>query len=246
MAILAYKGHRCRLTCDTMAFVLQEDSFPRCALHNREMTMFCRNETCKQIICCKCRVAGHFSHNVVGIEEQKVECNKALYDAMNFIKDRTQELYESKTCVNDHYEFALAEVELARKTMVEKVNKAFEKERRKIVKEKENNLKQLTDGITDFEEYTEALKDVAISIRKMTKGSMDIELIKTIKQSVKLQLKFGIQNMKGVSYVNKFYPFSKQFVENLTHGVAVIDLPLAITGDMNRSQDATPGKSNSL
>ncbi len=227
--------------------VILEGTFPRCTVHNREMTMFCRDEACKQIICHKCKATEHVDHAVVEIEEQQEECNTILNETMKYVKERTKELYESKKDVNDHYNFAFEQIEHARRTLIEKVNKSFDEENQKLQQQKDHNLKQISGGINDFEGKIQTLRDVANAIQRLDKPSLDTELIVTMKQSV-VQSMLGIQNMKGLSYVNRFYPgFSMQLIENLTHGVVGTDLPLAIKAEKSPClQDTRPGKKHDL
>ncbi len=209
---------------------VQKGTFPRCEIHNREITMYCRYVDCREIICHKCKRDKHANHIVVEIEDKRDEFNKIVKETLKYIKGKTKELNDSKTIVNNHYDFTLAQVKHARETLLESINAVFDEEEQKVWKHKKKARKQITASIEDIEEKRQMLEDISNAADRMDKGSLDTELIGNIKQSVPRMMS-EMKMLKGVSYENELLPLSDDYIKNMLSGVVEVDLPLAITVD---------------
>ncbi len=155
--VLHFPQNQYILACIKMKSVQVEkvvlvEPFPRCAVHNREMTLFCENKTCKQILCPRCKHAEHSDHKVVEIEDKQEECLKIVNETTEYINERTKELTESRTNVDKDYDVSLALIDNTREALVKYVNHSLDVIRKKIEKHKKTNLKQITDCIIDFTE----------------------------------------------------------------------------------------------
>ncbi len=219
-----------KMKCAKVEEVVLVEPFPRCAAHNREMTLFCENETCKQLICPRCKPAEHTDHFVVEIEEKQEETTAILNQTKEYIKQITKELYDTRMSVDEHYNLSLVEIEAAREILVGYINQHLNQEKQKIQAHKEKNIKNITECIQDFEEKTQLLEEVTKSLERMDKSALDTHLIATIKQCIP-KILIEIKSMKGFKYLNKEKPCWKETIKHLTTGIVPCDLPLAVTAD---------------
>ena len=83
--------------------------FQRCKLHDRELSLFCREELCKKLICTLCLVEEHLKHPFVDIAQEERDQTKSILEEIEFLRECLQSklalLDNLKMCTTHHEKF---------------------------------------------------------------------------------------------------------------------------------------------
>ncbi len=179
-----------------------KNSFLRCNIHNRELTHYCRENDCKELLCYRCQQSNHNFHNVVEIEDQQEVCNEAIAKVSQFIEEKKKELLMSKQLVTYYNDFAIGRIEKARKSFVDLVSTSFQDLKETCQKRTAQNCKILEDLMETIEKKSQSLQEIGL-----LGSSLDFDLIQKIEQSV-AQAWADTNSISIVAYVNKQSTFA--------------------------------------
>ncbi len=141
--------------------------FTRCPEHNREMTFYCKDESCLTLICPRCQLRDHKMHNVVDIEEQKEENMKAFNEAKEVVDKGIKKWKKVKDIMIEDLSISLDGVEARRKHLKNAVDGWMDMHKKHYMRNHEYNMKMLKVNV-DF------LEDMDRRLRRMKEKSMNV------------------------------------------------------------------------
>ncbi len=163
----------------------KEKEFQRCPEHNREMTLFCRNQSCLALICSKCHLLEHKLHDVVDIDDEREENIKAIYEAKEVVNKGKNELSDVQEKMIEKLTTSLSEIEKRREYLKDTVDKVMNNYTKQCMEHHENNMRVIESNKALLEARVnklESMKQDASNIREGYKFRM--EPLQDIKGSV--------------------------------------------------------------
>ncbi len=138
-----------------------KSGFSRCKLHNRELTFYCRAESCKKLICSKGLRGEHSSHEVVDIEEEqekvKIAVDLAHKDAKT-LKIKLMKLYKN---IKGNQKNIHDQMETVRKMSKDTIDSFIDGFKKELAVLNDKHLEEVASASDQLEEKLDTLRYIS-------------------------------------------------------------------------------------
>ena len=174
--------------------------FTRCEQHNREMTLFCKEDACNVLICPRCQRIEHLLHTVVEIEDREEEYRKALNGTLKFIKTRLEALEKCGASIIESHDLTMDKVQATHAKINLLIKKHQDAHIETLMLQKYDNLKKLEDTKDELKRELQKLEDDEVKLDTRTEWSPNLEYFENIQEIVNIAL-LNVTELKGTTYI---------------------------------------------
>lgn len=160
----------------------------RCKKHNRDLTVFCENETCMKSICSRCLTLEHKLHKIINIEDQH---KKYLAIVQNAIVDMTRvydELVRAKSKMEEAFGIIQVLRESTKKELSKFTNGTSDECKRECEGMETKHTFRMQEDVDFLEEKITLLHDILGESNNQYSETYDLTLIENIKLSIYMHI----------------------------------------------------------
>ncbi len=200
----------------------QEKEFSRCPKHNREMTLYCRNQSCLKLICAKCHLREHKMHNVEDIEDQREENKKVITEAKQVVDDGIKKLTKAQDSMIEKLTLSIDEIEKTRDHLKDNIDKIMDNYTKQCMEHHESNMRIIESNKGLLETRVQKLESMKSNASNMRDGNIFPEnTLQGIKDGAHFFSK--TDGMKCLSYGRKCAKKEKWLLAQLCGAVTESD-----------------------
>ncbi len=163
---------------------IKNSDFSRCKIHNRELTHYCKTESCKKTICCKGWKEEHNEHDVIDVEEEKEKRKDILKQVVNDVRSALTKNQEMASSVISHHKKIMNEIDAIRiksKAVIDRILDSCSKDSQNL---KEDNIKAIQNNRGQLITKENNLKDIFKDFEKP--GHLpDLEFLRTLQEDTR-------------------------------------------------------------
>ena len=178
------KRQRSELDSHKLLFGGQLD---KCLQHNREKSLYCKEDECKKAVCAICFARHHRNHEFVDLEVQRVECDplfKEIEALKENLEERRENMLSSRNKVEKRNTDCTAAILNRKEQVLKEVNEKFNALKQEAEDVTQNTLKTINAEISVVDEYYAALDSIKEGIN-MNTNEFDIARTSATVQGMK-------------------------------------------------------------
>ena len=186
--IITHLQKRQRSELDTQK-LLFGGQLEKCLQHNREKSLYCKEDECKKAVCAICFARHHRNHEFVDMEIQRAECDPLFKEIEAFkenLEERREKMLSSRNKVEKRNADCITAILNRKEQVLKDVNEKFSALKKEAEDVTENTLKTINADISLVDEYCTALDSIKKGIN-MNTNVLDIASTNATVQGMKVE-----------------------------------------------------------
>ena len=165
----------------------ENSAFKLCDVHERELSLYCKNSKCQREICQLCHINTHMGHRVVDIlqelEHQRNDFSRHIQKLKTTVKRKRKILSDAKEKVNDICEQSANELKKRRAMIVKDIDTAIN-EIEQNAQEEQKKIQEKIGALDDVVTMVDALADNAKRCGSLSSFQDHFEILEAAGSSV--------------------------------------------------------------